>query len=104
MVRNELEFAYWQLYAAQLSVQAIDDAIPLTEEILRVEIERQRGGTAIAADVGHAQRLADCATNGFKRFPTSMRSISCCETCWGFPFRPACNRAHGPTYNAEGRY
>ena len=54
MVRS-VESAYWQLYAAQLSLQAIDDAIPLTEEIVRVEDERQRGGTAIAADVGHAR-------------------------------------------------
>jgi outer membrane protein TolC len=54
MVRS-VESAYWQLYAAQLSLQAIDDAIPLTEEVLRVETERQLGGTAIAADVGHAR-------------------------------------------------
>jgi outer membrane protein TolC len=54
MVRG-VETAYWQLYAAQLSLQAIDDAIPLTEEIVRVEVERQRGGSAIAADVGHAR-------------------------------------------------
>src|SRR3954453_22309962 len=54
MVRS-VESAYWELYAAQLSLKAIDDAIPLTEEVLRVETERQRGGTAIAADVGHAR-------------------------------------------------
>jgi outer membrane protein TolC len=54
MVRS-VESAYWQLYAAQLSLQAIDEAIPLTEEVLRVENERQRGGSAIAADVGHAR-------------------------------------------------
>jgi outer membrane protein TolC len=54
MVRS-VESAYWQLYATQLSLQSIDEAIPQTEEILRVEIERQKGGTAIAADVGHAR-------------------------------------------------
>jgi outer membrane protein TolC len=54
MVRS-VESAYWQLYAAQLSLQAIDDAIPLTEEVLRVEVERQKSGSAIAADVGHAR-------------------------------------------------
>lgn len=54
MVRS-VESAYWNLYSAQLSLRAIEEALPLYGEVVRVEDSRLRARVAVPADVAQAQ-------------------------------------------------
>lgn len=54
MVRS-VETAYWQLYAAQLNLRAVEEALPLYSEVVRVEESRLRVNAAVPADVAQAQ-------------------------------------------------
>ncbi len=46
---------YWKLYASQEAVAAIDEVIPLFEEILRLQTEALAVGWALQADVSKAE-------------------------------------------------
>lgn len=46
--------AYWDLYAARIALRAVDDVIPLLEEIVRLQEESYRTEWVIEADVAKA--------------------------------------------------
>ena len=52
---RDVESAYWQLHAAQVSLRGIDAVIPLAEEIVRIQEERLKVRVAIEADTAQAQ-------------------------------------------------
>ena len=54
MIRS-VETAYWQLYSSQVNLRAIEDALPLYGEVVRVEESRLRANAAVPADVAQAQ-------------------------------------------------
>src|SRR4029079_12504324 len=54
LVRS-VETAYWELYAAQINLQAIEEALPLYGEVSRIEESRLKANTAVPADVAQAQ-------------------------------------------------
>jgi outer membrane protein TolC len=54
MVRS-VETAYWNLYSAQIGLQAIDDALPLYAEVVRIEEARIQVDAAIPADAAQAK-------------------------------------------------
>lgn len=54
LVRS-VETAYWNLYAAHVSLRALERVIPLAAEVVRVEEARLETGQAIPADVAQAE-------------------------------------------------
>ena len=54
MIRS-VETAYWQLYSSQVNLRAIEEALPLYGEVVRVEESRLRANAAVPADVAQAQ-------------------------------------------------
>jgi len=51
---RDLTTAYWELYAAQVAINAIDEVIPLVEEVVRLQTEAYNAEWLIYADVAKA--------------------------------------------------